>query len=51
MFNCQNCSKKLWFKYYKLPNSRIVCSECFDFYKTIKEIEKQVNKKKEIENQ
>jgi formylmethanofuran dehydrogenase subunit E len=43
-FNCQNCSKTLWLKYYKLPDGRIVCPKCYD------EIDKQMNRKKEIEN-
>ena len=50
-FICQNCSKKLWFKYYKLPDGKIVCPECNYNYKNAEELDKQMNRKKEIENQ
>ena len=50
-FICQNCSKTLWFKYYKLPYGRIVCPKCYDIYKNAEEIDKQMNGKKEIKNQ
>ena len=49
-FNCQNCSKTLWLKYYKLPNGKIVCPKCYDIYKNTEEIETYVNRKKVIEN-
>jgi|GEM_PF-6239098 len=35
-FNCQNCNKTVWFKYYKLPDKRIVCPKCYDIYITTK---------------
>jgi formylmethanofuran dehydrogenase subunit E len=34
-FSCQNCSKTLGFKYYKLPDGKLVCQKCYDIYKTI----------------
>ena len=40
IFNCQNCGKKLWLKYYKLPNGRAVCPKCFDLFIRTGEIEK-----------
>lgn len=40
IFNCQNCSKTLWLKYYKLPDGRSVCPKCFDFFISSGEIEK-----------
>jgi len=49
-FNCQNCSKTLWLKYYKLPDGRIVCPKCYDIFKNTVEMDKQINRKKVIEN-
>ncbi|MCJ7571113.1 MAG: hypothetical protein MUO82_04460 [Candidatus Thermoplasmatota archaeon] len=37
-FNCQNNSKTLWLKYYKLPNGKTVCPECYYLYKNTEEI-------------
>ncbi len=45
IFNCQNCGKKLWVKYYKLPDGRAVCPKCFDFFIRTDEIEKLKEKK------
>ena len=49
-FNCQNCSKTLWLKYYKLPDGKIVCPKCYNFYKNTEKIDTYLNKKKVIEN-
>jgi formylmethanofuran dehydrogenase subunit E len=40
IFNCSNCGKTLWVKYYKLPNGRTVCPKCFDFFIRTGKIEK-----------
>jgi len=47
-FNCQNCSKKLWLKYYKLPDGRTVCPKCFDIYVQTKETDKLTDRKKDL---
>jgi len=49
-FNCQNCSKTLWFKYHKLPSGKIICPKCYDIFKNTVEMDKQINRKKVIEN-
>ena len=50
IFNCQKCGKKLWLKYYKLPDGRAVCPKCFDMFIQTNEIDKLKERKKEIEN-
>ena len=50
IFNCQNCSKKLWLKYYKLPDRKIVCPKCYFLLKNTEDIETYLNRKKVIEN-
>ena len=44
--NCQNCGKKLWLKYYKLPDGRTVCPKCFDIFIRTGEIDKLKDKEK-----
>jgi recombinational DNA repair protein (RecF pathway) len=51
IFNCQNCSKTLWLKYYKLPDGRTVCPKCFDFLIRTGEIEKIKIRLKKFENE
>ncbi len=46
IFNCQNCGKALWLKYYKLPDGRTVCPKCFDIFIKTGEIEKLKKKEK-----
>ncbi len=47
-FNCQKCSRKLWLKYYKLSDGRIVCLKCYNFYKDIEETDNPSNRKNDV---
>ena len=32
IFNCKRCDKKLWTNYHKLPDSTVVCNDCYTHY-------------------
>jgi hypothetical protein len=32
LFNCERCGKKLWTSYRKLPDGKVVCTECYNFH-------------------
>ena len=32
LFSCERCGKKLWTVYKKLPNGKVVCTDCYSFH-------------------
>jgi len=32
LFSCERCGKKLWTVYKKLPNGKVVCTECYTYH-------------------
>ena len=41
IFNCERCGKKLWTSYRKLPDGKVVCTDCYTFH--LKQVLDKIN--------